>query len=211
MTTSTMNMSKKIVLVLILIGLMAFLPGLMPGQSGRDVEIRASISADKIGKDDVLVYTFTLKGIAKPQQPKVSHFKDFNVRGPSYRTEFVEVNGVFTSSVNYMFYLIPLKTGKLTIPSVTYKHEGKEYRTQSFTVEVVRGSLAPSQPQRTRPRNWPFDRDEDDFFAPLREKRAYFLNNPNEVDDIISSGINKARTVAQETMHDVYTAMKMGA
>jgi tryptophanyl-tRNA synthetase len=49
-----------------------------------------------------------------------------------------------------------------------------------------------------------------EFFAPLREKRAYFLKNPNEVDDIISSGINKARSVAQQTMHDVYSAMKMG-
>ncbi len=49
-----------------------------------------------------------------------------------------------------------------------------------------------------------------DFFAPLREKRAYFLKNPNEVDDIISSGIKKARSVAQGTMHDVYSAMEMG-
>ncbi len=49
-----------------------------------------------------------------------------------------------------------------------------------------------------------------DFFAPLREKRAYYLKNLNEVDDIIDSGIKKARSVAQETMHDVYSAMKMG-
>jgi tryptophanyl-tRNA synthetase len=49
-----------------------------------------------------------------------------------------------------------------------------------------------------------------DFFAPLREKRAYFLNNPDEVDDIIAKGINKAQAMAQETMHDVYSAMKMG-
>lgn len=188
-----MKMRKRFGLVLILLVLMAFLPGLMPGQSGRDVEVKASISADKIGTDDVLVYTFTLKGIANPQQPDVSHFKDFKVRGPSYRTEFVEVNGVFTSSVNYMFYLTPLKTGKLTIPSVTYKHQGKEYRTQSFTVEVVRGSLAPSQPRRTRPRNWPFDRDEDDLFDPLKRERRR-----QEIDVKVLPFISKKNVVVGE-------------
>jgi tryptophanyl-tRNA synthetase len=49
-----------------------------------------------------------------------------------------------------------------------------------------------------------------DFFAPLREKRAYYLAHPDEVDALVDKGIKKARKVAQETMHDVYKAMKMG-
>jgi tryptophanyl-tRNA synthetase len=49
-----------------------------------------------------------------------------------------------------------------------------------------------------------------DFFEPLREKRRYYENNPAVVQNIISSGIEKARKVAGETMQEVYSAMKMG-
>jgi hypothetical protein len=165
-----MKMRKRFRLVLILVVLMASLPGFMPAQSGRDVEVKASISADKIGIDDVLVYTVTFKGINNPQQPEVSHFKDFRAAQTSRSSEFRFVNGVASYYTNFMFYLMPLKTGKLTLPPVTYQHEGREYKTQVFTVEVVKGSLAPSQPQPTRPRTWPFDRDEDPL-APFRKER----------------------------------------
>ncbi len=48
------------------------------------------------------------------------------------------------------------------------------------------------------------------YFAPIREKRAYYEKNLKEVDDIIDSGINQARKEASNTMNDVYNAMKMG-
>jgi len=49
-----------------------------------------------------------------------------------------------------------------------------------------------------------------DFFGPHREKRAYYLNHPDEVNDIIESGNDAARKVAEATMEDVHKAMKMG-
>lgn len=49
-----------------------------------------------------------------------------------------------------------------------------------------------------------------DFFAPVREKRNYYENHPSEVQDIIATGIRKAREVAQQTMDDVHEAMQMG-
>jgi len=39
-----------------------------------------------------------------------------------------------------------------------------------------------------------------DYFEPYREKRAYFLNNIDEVNDILNDGANKARLIAQEKM-----------
>lgn len=49
-----------------------------------------------------------------------------------------------------------------------------------------------------------------DFFAPVRERRANYEKNPDEVHDIINTGIKKATAVAESTMNNVYTAMKMG-
>ncbi len=49
-----------------------------------------------------------------------------------------------------------------------------------------------------------------EFFKPHRQKRAYYLDHLNEVDEIIDTGVKKARLVARETMNDVRDAMKMG-
>lgn len=49
-----------------------------------------------------------------------------------------------------------------------------------------------------------------DFFAPMREKRAYYEQNMDEVRDILNTGIKKAGAVAGETMNAVHNAMQMG-
>jgi len=38
------------------------------------------------------------------------------------------------------------------------------------------------------------------YFASAREKRAYFLDHPNEVIEILEAGAQKARTIASEKM-----------
>ena len=49
-----------------------------------------------------------------------------------------------------------------------------------------------------------------DYFAPLREKRAYYEQHPDEVQDILDTGNKKAKAVAEQTMDDVHKAMQMG-
>ena len=49
-----------------------------------------------------------------------------------------------------------------------------------------------------------------DYFEPMREKRAHYEQHMDDVQDILNSGIKKARQVAEETMDDVHKAMKMG-
>ena len=48
-----------------------------------------------------------------------------------------------------------------------------------------------------------------DALEPIREKRAYYQARPQLVDDIIIDGSNKARKVAQQTMAEVKTAIKI--
>ncbi len=46
-------------------------------------------------------------------------------------------------------------------------------------------------------------------FEPVREKRKYYEDNPKIVADIIITGGNNARSVAQQTMEEVRSAMKI--
>ena len=48
------------------------------------------------------------------------------------------------------------------------------------------------------------------YLAPIREKRAYYEQNLDEVMAIIDRGNAVAQKVARETMHEVYKAMKLG-
>ena len=48
-----------------------------------------------------------------------------------------------------------------------------------------------------------------EFLMPIREKHGYYTAHPEEVRDIIRKGTAKASAVAQQTMEDVRSAMKI--
>jgi tryptophanyl-tRNA synthetase len=49
-----------------------------------------------------------------------------------------------------------------------------------------------------------------DYLAPIREKRAFYENNPQKVIDILNYGETETRKIAQETMRKVREVMKLG-
>jgi len=49
-----------------------------------------------------------------------------------------------------------------------------------------------------------------EFLRPIQEKRKYFESHKEEVKEILASGEERARVVAQKTMEEVHKVMKMG-
>lgn len=140
-----------------------FLIFLLPAE---DVEFKARVNAETIGIDDVLIYTVTFKGIQNPPQPDISGITDFRIGQSSRSTEFRFVNGVSSYFTNFEFYLIPLKTGTLTIPAVSYTHQVQSYSTQPFRIEVVKGSRSSTPaPKKNRSAF-----NEDFFSSPFERK-----------------------------------------
>ncbi len=131
-----------------------------------DFEFKASVNADKIGIDDVLIYTVTYKGIQDPPRPDISIIKNFRIAQSSRSTEFRFVNGVSSYFTNFEFYLIPLKTGTLIIPPISYNHQGQQYSTQPFGIEVVKSSKGSTPPPKRRRSVF----DEDFFSSPFDRK-----------------------------------------
>jgi len=132
-----------------------------------EAEVKASITAEKIGLDDTLIYTLTFKNISNPLQPDLSHWDDFKTLQTSRSSEFQFSNGASTTSTTFTYYLMPVRTGKLTLPPVQYSHEGRTYQTQALTVEVVKGSLNPRSPA---PARQPSPMDEDFFASPFQDR-----------------------------------------
>ena len=48
-----------------------------------------------------------------------------------------------------------------------------------------------------------------EYLRPIREKRAYYENHPEEIDKILMEGTEKARQTAKETMRKIRKAMKL--
>ncbi|MEI6613757.1 MAG: BatD family protein [Chrysiogenales bacterium] len=156
-----------------------------------EAEVRAAINADKIGLDDTLIYTLTFKNINNPIQPDLTFWDDFKTLQTSRSSEFQFSNGASTSSTSFTYYLMPTRTGKLILPPIHYSHEGRDYQTQSLTVDVVKGSLNPRpSPQTNQP-----SPSKDDFFAsPFQNQQ------PQAVDARLQAVISKINCLKGEQL-----------
>jgi len=56
------------------------------------------------------------------------------------------INGQMSGSISYSYILQPRDVGKFTIGSATIEYNGKEYKSQPITIEVVKGVTKPQQP-----------------------------------------------------------------
>ncbi len=75
--------------------------------------------------------------------PDIPHpkLKDFRViGGPSVSTSINIINFKTTASKSAIYYLLPRKTGKFTVPPVEIEYKGKKYKSNSLVVTVNRQS-----------------------------------------------------------------------
>jgi hypothetical protein len=203
-----MRKTGSLALALLLAGLLAA-PGALPGaeaevsahalpqgavpaeKDASTASVTAGISAEKIGLDDTLIYTLTFSNIENPSQPDLSALDDFKVLQTSRSSEFQFRDGAGTSSTRFIYYLMPTRTGRLNLPAVRYSHQGREYSTQAFSVEVVKGSLAPGNAPRSGP---PSLFDDDFFTSPFRDRQ------PQQVDAYLRAVLSKASCLKGEQL-----------
>ncbi|HSQ35780.1 MAG TPA: BatD family protein [Candidatus Binatia bacterium] len=168
--------------------LLLFLPGAV---CAIEAEVTASINAEKVGLDDTLIYTVTFKNIAHPVQPDLSHWEDFKTLQTSRSSEFQFSNGASITSTRFIYYLMPVRTGKLALPPIHYRHEGRDYRTQPLTVEVVKGTL---NPRPSPPAQQPGPFDEDFFASPFQDRQS------QKVDTRLQAVISKTNCIQGEQL-----------
>jgi len=171
--------------------LLALLVAAIPALSAADARVEARISAERIGLDDTLLYTLTFSNIDNPAQPDLSYLDDFKVLQTSRSSEFQFRDGASSTSTRFTYYLMPTRTGRLSLPAVRYRHQGGEYSTEAFTVEVVKGSLV----QGGAPPAAPPSLFDDDFFSsPFRTGRR------QQVDAYLRAVVSKTACLRGEQL-----------
>jgi len=104
-----------------------------------EVTFEAFVDAKKIVADSYFEVSFTLKN-AEGSQFRPPSFRDFVVvAGPNRSMRRSIIQGQRSMETGFSYTLQPRTTGRFTIGSATINVDGKTYKTQPVTLEVVEG------------------------------------------------------------------------
>src|SRR3989304_7441169 len=103
----------------------------------------ASVSHSKISIDDQFELSFTfsgdnLNGLKNFVPPGMDNFMILS--GPSQSTSMEFVNGISSASKTYTYYLKAKSLGNYNICSASVEYNGKIYKTDPLSVEIVKGT-----------------------------------------------------------------------
>jgi BatD DUF11 like domain len=157
------------------LGSLAVLMALALPAAAEDVQVQATVNAEKIGVEDVLELTVSITGGDASAEPELPDLPAFRTAGRSTSSQIQIVNGHMSSTHSYIYQLLPQKEGTFTIGPVSVNVGGKTYRTQPIQVEVVSGSVV-----SRRPRGFGIPSDPFDDMTPFGDRRSPQL----EKDDV---------------------------
>lgn|GEM_PF-4661084 len=100
--------------------------------------LKLEVSSQSIGKDEVLQVSYSVKNASElNSQLSVSRFPGWKiVSGPQTSQETSIINGARSSSIGYVYLLMPQKTGRLSIPGASIVADGKQLTCSGTTIEV---------------------------------------------------------------------------
>lgn len=113
----------------------------------QDIQVSAEVDSNVIAVGSAGQLTVTVNGVQNTQPVNISPIDGLDIRylGPSQKISIV--NGQYSSSVSFMYSILPLKVGKYEIPSLEITVNNQVYKTSAVSLEVV------DQPQANQPAN----------------------------------------------------------
>ena len=126
----------------------------------------ASVNKNKVGVNEQFSLTFTVNDSGdKFQAP---FFSDFTVlSGPSTSSSTTIINGKVSKENSYTYYLRAKKVGLFTIGSASIRVNGKQYRSSTTSIQVLKSS------PKNSTNNTPLAKAKENVFLELE------LSNPN--------------------------------
>lgn len=127
---------------------------------GGELSFTATVDRTTVGVNEPVQLTVQVRGtnigrVPQPQLPELNGFENIG-SSRSQSTSISIVNGRITQEqmINFIYTLLPKKTGELVIGPCRLNYQGVEYSTEPITIKVTQtgGRSTPTQPQRS-----PFD------------------------------------------------------
>ncbi len=139
-----------------------------------EVEFYMTADRTKVGTEDTFRVEIVIANAPQGASLQFPAPRDFEIlgRGESTQMSFSTGPGgagVITSVKKHTLTMRANRAGRLTIPPAVLDGPGKDYKTESLTIEVVKGRLAPERPPRPQqnpfaPPGFPGGLDDEDPF-----------------------------------------------
>jgi oxygen tolerance protein BatD len=119
------------------------------------IRVLASVSETTIGTQETVAYTIQAQGVGSLSPPEAPEAEGLALAQsfPNSQTSMSIVNGAISRSVSFTFVYRPVREGRATIAPATLTIDGREYRTDAITVEVVPQAQRPARRQAPTRRN----------------------------------------------------------
>ena len=134
-------MKRTLSLILALLAL-AIVPAALRAQSVNP--ITATVDRNTLTTDDVLTLSVAIDANNGTPQPLMPPLDGFNIISTSTSTNMSLINGVVSGQVTYLYFLQPVRTGPLAIPSISAIINGQTYATLPLLIQVSQGSVVPT-------------------------------------------------------------------
>jgi hypothetical protein len=122
--------------------------GLVSVACAQGTTFEASVDRSVVGVGDqfVLSYVLSNAGVGGGRNLQLPDLSKFHIMsGPDQSSSVRIVNGSYSSSVTYSYVLQPKEIGKFTMLSASIEVGGNTLRSNSVTIEVVKGTPKPKQ------------------------------------------------------------------
>ena len=162
--------------------LMVFL--IIPQVLADEIEFRASArNLVSLGDRFQLTYTVNSRG-GKFSGPSIRHFRVLSGPNISTSQSYQVINGKMSQSitVSYVYYLQAFEEGKFEIPAATISIDGKKIKSNTLSIEVIKGNIPKGSAQKTGQNTTGTDQNtKDDVFL-----KAFITNrNPFQGEQLI--------------------------
>ena len=138
-------MKHYILSVLLLWTSALFANGIKSG--AQDVKVTASVSKSVVGTGEAFEISFSVNGnIESFNPPALNGFQV--VGGPNQSSSYSSINGNTTASMSISYDLVGVKEGEYIIGSALVVVNGKQVKSNSVKIKVVKGKAVPQGKQR---------------------------------------------------------------
>ncbi len=96
--------------------------------------MRAYLSRTVVGLGES--FTLTIEVSGEEGEPQLPELQDFQIVSTSSSTQVSIINGQMTSTVSYRYVLVPLRTGRVTIPPIKVQTPSGVKMTPPLNIEV---------------------------------------------------------------------------
>lgn len=156
----------------------------------QDISLEATVNANRIELGSTIQLTVTVTGTRDSVPIKLPEIDGLETRyvGPSTRISIL--NWKFSSSVAYTYTLLPLKTGKFQVPSLSTTLSGKTYTTSPIDIEVEDRGASPGAQQDKASSQSLSLKDKVFLIVEVPKSRLYLNERSSLIFKLYTSGVS---------------------